>query len=525
MIALVGTPWSGHQAIELGSDLWKKKLLPLGQVEYKGRTLTFDRDYLDGLASAFNGGAYSQVPFQLADGDNRHTNDPERYRGEVISMDADDTGLYITVQTTEAGNQLLRTNPKLGISARIIEDYARSDGKFYPAAVQHVLGTLDPRIPALGDWEAVDFSAGDPDFVLDLSTVHFAGEPVPEPGGGDLSDESLIDVLAEVLEPDELAVYAEFGEEALVEYLQAKYEAGNAAPEPEPQAAYNGQGSTEQFANDYLGGAIELAAAQAAIRQAEDAAPAAPRDEDRLATALRRIGAGTFTPSVAERQLGFAAGDDYAPGGGGCSCGAIAWDGSTAAAHHLAGCDSLTITAGPDELAAVVRETGLFGEFAAETATDADGFTWLDQYGRPMSMTGLIESNAGQRLTRDDPFEGLGRPREVLRAQRAAVFGDPDDPDDPGLEFDASTRQAARDAAAAMGITPRSAAQIRDSAIGQMVYSGSNPARPKTIGAAMDLFGETARERAERVSKSGVYPVQVNEPVLGEQPVYSLRAG
>jgi hypothetical protein len=215
MIAMVGTPWSGHQAIELSEGVWKKKLLPVGSVDYKGRTLNFDRDYLDGLASAFNGGAYSQVPFQLANSDNRHTNDPERYRGEVISMDADDTGLYITVQTTPAGSALLEMNPKLGISARIIEDYARSDGKFYPAAVQHVLGTLDPRIPALGDWEAVDFSSDDDaDMIIDLSVSHFAGEPVPEPGAGDLSDEDLFDVLLDVLEPDELAVYAEHGDEA-----------------------------------------------------------------------------------------------------------------------------------------------------------------------------------------------------------------------------------------------------------------------------------------------------------------------
>jgi hypothetical protein len=128
---------------------------------------------------------------------------------------------------------------------------------------------------------------------------------------------------------------------------------------------------------------------------------------------------------------------------------------------------------------------------------------------------------AGQRLTREDPFEGLCRPREVLRAQRAPVWGDPGDPDDSGLEFSDSTRQAAADAAAAMGITPCSAAAIRDSAIGQMAYQGSNPARPKTIGAAMDIAGETSRER---VSKSGVYPVQVNELVPGEQPVYSYRA-
>jgi hypothetical protein len=180
MAAVIQTPLLGSDCIELGNQVWRKRLLPVGSVEYQGRVLKFDRSYLNALADSFRSGAYDQVPLQLADARNTHTNDPERTRGWVQDMSVDDSGLWVTVTTTDAGSQLLAANPKLGVSARIVEDYARADGKYFPAAIQHVLGTLDPRIPGLGAWEAVtaDLSNGPgADMVIDLSTSSWAGEP------------------------------------------------------------------------------------------------------------------------------------------------------------------------------------------------------------------------------------------------------------------------------------------------------------------------------------------------------------
>lgn len=91
----------------------------------------------------------------MATGKNEHTNDPERTRGQILDLQVEPDGLYALAELTEAGEQVLRDNPMLGVSARIVENYARSDGKFYPAAVQHVLGTLDPRVPGLGAWSPV----------------------------------------------------------------------------------------------------------------------------------------------------------------------------------------------------------------------------------------------------------------------------------------------------------------------------------------------------------------------------------
>jgi hypothetical protein len=171
------TPFDRGNAIELGNRLWRKRVLPVGDVQYQGRTLHFTPKYLTGLADAFKTRAYDQVSFQLADAANTHTNDPERHRGTIVAMDAEPDGLYITLEPTPRGEQVLRENPYLGVSARIVEQYQRSDGAFYPAAVQHVLGTLDPRIPGLGAWQTIE-AANTPSVVIDLTGATYAGQEV-----------------------------------------------------------------------------------------------------------------------------------------------------------------------------------------------------------------------------------------------------------------------------------------------------------------------------------------------------------
>lgn len=161
---------------EQAGQVWWKRLLPVGEISYKGRTLKFTRDYLAGLARAFADKAYDQVPFQLAGDTNTHTNDVERFGGEVSQMEVRPDGLWVGVQPTERGAAVLAANPRLGVSARIVEAYDRSDGKFFPKAIQHVLATLDPRIPGLGGWAAVETSNDDAAITYDLSGTEFAGE-------------------------------------------------------------------------------------------------------------------------------------------------------------------------------------------------------------------------------------------------------------------------------------------------------------------------------------------------------------
>ncbi len=164
------------------------------------------------------------MPFQIAPDDNRHTNDPERFRGEILDVEVGPDGLYGTVKTTPAGEQILSENPGLGVSARIVEDYARSDGQFFSAALQHVLGTLDPRIPSLGPWQAIDASNSG-ELVIDLSAYQFDGAETDLLAGLSPSASEVIllgEVLDELLEEEEaLENWAENGDPAIDSVLNA----------------------------------------------------------------------------------------------------------------------------------------------------------------------------------------------------------------------------------------------------------------------------------------------------------------
>jgi hypothetical protein len=188
------TPFTRAAARRTGDKVWRKRILPVGSINYEGRTLQFTPGYLDGLAKAFTERAYDYVPFQLAGDDNRHTNKVslDHYGGRVNGMDLDmagpdGPGLYITLSANERGDKLLREIPDLGVSARIVEGYDRSDGKFFEGAIQHVLATHDPRVPGLGGWQSVGLSNDGITMTLDLSGTSFAGEmegtgtmPMPE---------------------------------------------------------------------------------------------------------------------------------------------------------------------------------------------------------------------------------------------------------------------------------------------------------------------------------------------------------
>jgi hypothetical protein len=107
------------------------------------------------LARNFDAKVFDQVPFLLADGSNTHTMDPERFRGEVTGVEATDEGLDVLLELTPDAADLVRKNPKLGVSARIVEGLTQADGTRHSRVLQHVLGTLDPRVTGMASWEEV----------------------------------------------------------------------------------------------------------------------------------------------------------------------------------------------------------------------------------------------------------------------------------------------------------------------------------------------------------------------------------
>lgn len=192
-----------------GLTYWKE-VLPETSINYEGRTITFDHQYLTDLAKSFEDGAYDQTPFMLANKDNEHTMDPERYRGDIVEMQVGgpegEPGLWSKIKfaSKEAAAAVV-SNPKLGVSARIKEEVRRADGRSFKRAIVHVLGTLDPRVTGMSPWRTVELSSTDSDtVVLDMTSADFSkGKAMPKQKKAkyaDLTDEQLAELTPEELD-------------------------------------------------------------------------------------------------------------------------------------------------------------------------------------------------------------------------------------------------------------------------------------------------------------------------------------
>lgn len=163
-----------------GKKLFRKQILPVGEFNYRGKKLDLSRERLAAMRQAWKDKAYDQIPFQLADDGNAHTHtkDPRYTEGELVDVEVDDReGLVGTLALSEEGAKIVEKNPKLGVSAKINFNYVRdSDQAYFPAAIEHVLGTINPHLKGMSPWQEVvtlSSSNGDESEYVDYSDAHY----------------------------------------------------------------------------------------------------------------------------------------------------------------------------------------------------------------------------------------------------------------------------------------------------------------------------------------------------------------
>jgi hypothetical protein len=208
-----------------------------------------------------------------------------------------------------------------------------------------------------------------------------------------------------------------------------------------------GMGGIELAGGDFATVA-ELANASFAREQqrlAEDAEPLAARSEDRLARALARVGTGSYAPrrvttadlaspsqaarTMARHRYRQEHADDAAITFG-APCGVVDDYGRCGEPYHTAGCSGLATS----QIAEALQASGTYADIAARPAADAQGSVWLRSDGQAATWRDHVEALTGQRQQvsgRPDAFRGS----QELAVRRAAVFGDPADPDDVGTAF------------------------------------------------------------------------------------------
>lgn len=190
MTVILGPTVTGAPTVRVtekstGRVLHKKQILPEGIYDYKGQKLNLTADVLKGYVKEFNNKAFDEVPFQLGGNESEHNNNPLLRRGTLAHMEhVPGKGLngYFDFSMEPEMASYVEKYPRFGVSARIEPAQKRADGREFGPAIQHIVGTLVPKINEMNPWDKVELSnvANTQDEVVDLSTELLDLEAPPE---------------------------------------------------------------------------------------------------------------------------------------------------------------------------------------------------------------------------------------------------------------------------------------------------------------------------------------------------------
>lgn len=174
------TPFDLSEAKPLGKRLFRKQILKKGVIRYKGQKIDFDDAMMAELAQNFDKGAYDQVPLVFANEANQHNEDPERFHGELLSVELTPDGIDGIFSLTPKGAKVVKDNPRLGVSARIMGGVEHADGRTFGRSIRHVLATMNPRLTGMKPWQAaMDLSDDEEIEVVDLTALSYKeGSPM-----------------------------------------------------------------------------------------------------------------------------------------------------------------------------------------------------------------------------------------------------------------------------------------------------------------------------------------------------------
>lgn len=174
------TPLDFSATEKAGRRRFWKQILPVTSIDYNGTKIDFDPNFHKDLKLSFAEGAYDQVPLVFADSENRHNMDPRNFGGELLDVQyrgkGKGGGTWGLIEADPETAKVLDKNPKLGVSARILQNIRKADGRGFKRAINHVLLTMNPRVSGMEPWQAVDLSEAADIEVVDLTAAEYTEE-------------------------------------------------------------------------------------------------------------------------------------------------------------------------------------------------------------------------------------------------------------------------------------------------------------------------------------------------------------
>ncbi len=167
-LAIIPAPAGFGGYVELGGApratgrVFRKHILNLGPLHYKGKVFDLNEAWYDRLKDNFNSGV-SMVQVPLADSKNQHSEDPLRNTGEVVGLERQGNKVYtvLDVRDPDVASRLADKRI-MGASAFLHMDYedTRTQKKVGPALLHHCL-TNRPYITDLEPYEEVVAATAD----------------------------------------------------------------------------------------------------------------------------------------------------------------------------------------------------------------------------------------------------------------------------------------------------------------------------------------------------------------------------
>lgn len=169
-LAIIPAPsgFGAYEEVALGAvpkatgRVFRKHILNLGPLHYKGQTFNLDENWYAKLKDNFNSGV-SMVQVPLADEQNKHTEDPLRNTGEVVGLERQGGKVYTLVDVRDPDvAQRIKDGRIMGASAFLHMNYTdtRTEQKVGPALLHHCL-TNRPYVTNLDPYEEVVAATAD----------------------------------------------------------------------------------------------------------------------------------------------------------------------------------------------------------------------------------------------------------------------------------------------------------------------------------------------------------------------------
>jgi hypothetical protein len=204
---------------KVGEDLYEKVIVRNAIVkDTRGNKVMLDGNFMKALKKNFDELAATgeYVPLQFVKDDNKHTDDPRYYGGEVVKMELDDedspTQLKATFKLGDEAKKVVDAQPRVGVSIGA-QYFVDASGRPVNPFLKHIALAHRVQVKGMGNWKKmIDASEYGEALTLDLSEsdVELLDTDDSPKGGTDMADtdngkvELTEEMLQQILASDEV---------------------------------------------------------------------------------------------------------------------------------------------------------------------------------------------------------------------------------------------------------------------------------------------------------------------------------